>query len=213
MRQSILRPCVLGLAVLACVVAIPGVRAEERKEPQMINQDEMAAMMARARELTSTSEHHAWLQRFEGTWDTETSVMMPGAKPDKGVSTASWLIEGRWLQMRGKGSLMGMPSESYMLLGYDTFKKSFVTTMVSSLDNAMLRAEGDIDPKSGSLLLYGTLDEYLTGEHDKMVKYAWRFPAEDRMVLEIHDLPIGEEHTKVVEITFSRRKGGPEAKP
>jgi hypothetical protein len=39
-----------------------------------------------------------------------------------------------------------------------------------------------------------------------MVKYAWRFVSDDKTVLEVHDLPIGENNTKVVEITFTRQK-------
>ena len=52
--------------------------------------------------------------------------------------------------------------------------------------------------------VYGTIDEYLTGENDKAVKNVWRFPSDDRMILEVHDLAIGEENTKVVEVTFTR---------
>lgn len=179
--------------------------AEDAKTPKTISAEDMNAMMEKAREITATGEFHRWLERFEGTWESETRVIMPGAKPEKGVSTFSWLIDGRWMQMKGSGSMMGMPSESFMLLGYDTFKMSYVLTMVSSMDNAMLRAEGDIDPKTGSLILYGTLDEYLTGEHDKMVKYVWRFKGDDAMTFEVHDLPIGETNTKVVEVSFKRR--------
>ena len=53
-------------------------------------------------------------------------------------------------------------------------------------------------------LTSATLDEYLTGEHDKMVKYVWRFSSKDKMVLEVHDLPIGENNTKVLEISYAR---------
>ena len=91
-----------------------------------------------------------------------------------------------------------------MILGYDNFKQSYVSTMISSLDTAMTHAEGDMDPSGNALLSYGTLDEYLTGEHDKMVKYVWRFPSKDKMVLEVHDLPIGEQNTKVLEISYAR---------
>jgi hypothetical protein len=193
------------LVLLLCAALTGLAIAEESKTPETISAEEMDAMMAKAREITSTGTFHEWLERFEGTWESETRVMMPGAKPDKGTSTFSWLIDGRWMQMKGSGSMMGMPSESFMLLGYDTFKMSYVLTMVSSMDNAMLRAEGDIDPKTGALILYGTLDEYLTGEHDKMVKYVWRFKGDDAMTFEVHDLPIGESNTKVVEVTFKRR--------
>jgi serine/threonine protein kinase len=49
-----------------------------------------------------------------------------------------------------------------------------------------------------------TLDEYLTGEVAKMVKYVWRFESADRFVIEVHDLPIGENNTKVFEIVHTR---------
>jgi len=81
-----------------------------------------------------------------------------------------------------------------------------VQTSVTDFDTAMNRMEGDMDPSGKSLLLYGTLDEYLTGEHDKMVKYVYRFDSADRITLEVHDLPIGEHNTKVVEWIFERVK-------
>ena len=100
---------------------------------------------------------------------------------------------------------MGRAMQSFSIMGYDNFKMSYVVTSVSSMDTAMNRAEGDMDPSGKAMLLYGTLDEYLTGEHDKMVKTVWRFPADDKMIMEIHDLPIGEKNTKVVEIVFTKK--------
>ena len=91
-----------------------------------------------------------------------------------------------------------------VFISYDNFKMSYVVTTVSNMDTAMHTAEGDLDPNTNSLLMYGTLDEYLTGEHDKMVKTVLRFPSEDKIVMEIHDLPIGEANTKVVEFTYTR---------
>jgi hypothetical protein len=99
---------------------------------------------------------------------------------------------------------MGRPIQGFMILGYDNFKQSFVTTQVTSMDTAMTHSEGDLDPGGKVLLTYGTLDEYLTGEVAKMVKLVWRFPSPERMMLEVHDLPIGENNTKVVEVTYTR---------
>ena len=115
-------------------------------------------------------------------------------------------MPGRWLRLAGSGRMMGMAVETFHVLGYDNFKQSFVTTTVTSVDTAMLRAEGDLTPDGKALITYGTLDEYLTGEHDKMVRYVWRFLGDDEFVLEIHDLPIGEVDTKVVETRFLRKR-------
>lgn len=192
-------------AVIVLTLACPPSFAQEKAQPSAVD---MAEMMKRAQQYTQPSEHHQLLQRFIGEWDTEMRITMQGGstQPEKGTSTFSWLMEGRWVQSKGRGSVMGMPSETFMILGYDNFKKSYVTVSVQNLDTAMLSSEGDLDPSGKTLLTYGTLDEYLTGEHDKMVKYVWRFVSDDEMIFEVHDLPIGEKHTKVIEMTFRRKE-------
>jgi hypothetical protein len=167
---------------------------------------EMQAAMEKARRFTQPGANHKTLERFVGKWTTETRIFMAGkATPaEKGTAEFSWLMPGRWLKHESNGSIMGQPMKTFMMMGYDNFKQSFVSSQVSNLDTAMIYAEGDMDPGGKALLLYGTLDEYTTGEHDKMVRYIWRFPAADRLVLEVHDLPIGENNTKVIEVTYSR---------
>lgn len=164
----------------------------------------MQAMMEKMMRYGAPGPQHAWLERFLGEWETEMVVSMPGAKPEKGRSTTTWLLDGRWIQTRGTGAMMGMPYEAVTTMGYDNFKMSFVATTVSSLDTAMNRVEGDLAPAGDTLILYGTIDEYLTGEHDKMTKTIYRFLSDDEYVMEVHDLAIGEENTKVVEVRFQR---------
>jgi hypothetical protein len=167
---------------------------------------DMSAMMEKAKRFTQPGERHKALERFLGKWTTESRLFMGGqpTPPEKGSAEFSWLMAGRWLKAETKGSMMGMPMENFLILGYDNFKQSYVSTNVSSIDTAMTHAEGDMTQSGDALLSYGTLDEYLTGEHDKMVKYAWRFPSKDKLVLEVHDLPIGEKNTKVLEVVYTR---------
>jgi hypothetical protein len=195
-----------AFALLAVLSTTSFIVAQE--PPEGMSPEAMMQMMEKARKFTQPGEHHKLLERFIGTWDTETRFPMGGSAypPEKGVSETAWLIEGRWLKSAAKGTMMGQPMEAHMIMGYDNFKMSYVVTYVSSMDTAMLRSEGDLDPGGKVLITYGTLDEYLTGEHDKMVKYVWRFESDDKVVMEIHDLPIGEKNTKVVEIVSTRRK-------
>lgn len=168
---------------------------------------DLAAMMEKAKKFTEPSKHHKLLEKFLGKWDTETRIFMgtQATPPEKGTSESSWLMDGRWLKTESKGTMMGKPVTSVGILGYDNFKQSYVHTVVTSMDTAMVRSEGDLDPGGKALLLYGTLDEYLTGEHDKMVKTVLRFLTPDKIVMEIHDLPIGEQNTKVVEVIYTRK--------
>ena len=204
MRFSYAPSFVAGAVFASLLVHLSG--AQSAQDPVNSGAD-MAAMMAKARKFTEPGEHHALLQKFVGKWNTEARMMMGDRTmpAEKGTAEFGWLMEGRWLQSRSKGTMMGMPIETFSILGYDNFKQSYVATMISSMDTAMLRSEGDLDPGGKVLLTYGTLDEYLTGEHDKMVKYVWRFESDDRIVFEVHDLPIGENNTKVVEVTYQRQ--------
>jgi hypothetical protein len=166
--------------------------------------EDMAAMMSKAKRFTQPGPHHKALERFLGKWETETT-MMGSPKAEKGKAEFTWLMEGRWLKGEATGTIMGHPLQTFSILGYDSFKQSYVFTQVTNFDTAMYRSEGDMDPSGKALISYGTLDEYLTGEHDKMVRSVWRFPSADKIILEVHDLPIGEQNTKVFEITYTKK--------
>ena len=176
--------------------------------PSTQDPQDVQGQMQKAAKFTQPGKHHKVLERFLGKWETTSSFVMGGRKMgnEKGTAEFSWLIEGRWLQSRMDGKIMGMPLQAHTWLGYDNFKQSFVSTRVSSMDTAMTHAEGDLTQDGKALITYGTLDEYLTGEHDKMVKYVWRFVSDDEMALEVHDLPIGEENTEVLHVAYKRAK-------
>ena len=186
-----------GVALSATLLVVgPGdARSQERDV-------DMAKMMELMGKYNNPGPSHAVLGRFVGEFTTELSMM--GGPPEKGRAHGEWTLGRRFVTLEGEGTLMGMPSETFSMLGYDNFKQSFVTTYASSIETAMRHAEGDLTPDGKALIVYGTLDEYLTGEHDKMVKYVYRFPSDDVFVLEVHDLPIGEAGTKVVEVHFER---------
>jgi hypothetical protein len=189
----------LTLAVLAAACASSVLATD----PQV----DLKAELDKAKRYTAPGPNHKELERFLGQWDTETRLMLPTpTQPEKGTASYSWLMEGRWVKGESSGTMMGMPIRTFGILGYDNFKMSYVTANVNSFDTTLTTSEGDMDPSGKAILSYGTLDEYLTGEHDKMVKYVWRFLSADEMVLEVHDLPIGEKNTQVIEIRFKRRK-------
>ena len=202
------------LAVSLLVAVLAGSRPDEPQDPKPAvpagqdpaRQPDMAAMMAQARRFTAPGKQHKELERFLGKWQTETRMFMGDkAMPaEAGTAEFSWLMPGRWLRSNWSSSMLGNQYEGFLVLGYDNFKMSFVMTTVTGMDTAMNRCEGDLDPGGKAMLLYGTIDEYLTGEHDKMVKYIWRFPSADKLVFEVHDLPIGENRTKVVEVVYTR---------
>ncbi len=188
------------------LILILGLTSMVLSAQQQPSGEDLSAMMAKAQQYTQPAEHHQKLERLVGNWNTEMRITMQGAPSaaSAGTSTVKWIMPGRWLQMEANGSLMGLPMHSITLMGYDNFKHSYVTTSISTLDTAMNRSEGDFTPDDKALVVYGTLDEYLTGEHDKMVKTIYRFVSDDEIMIEVHDLPIGEVNTKVLEFKMVR---------
>lgn len=195
-----------AIVLAAAALALPVTTLVNAQDP---GGPSMAEMMERWMQSNALTEKHKALEYFLGRWDTETRMWMaPGAPPDvtKGTMEYSWLIDGRWMQMRGEGSMMGQPITEFGVFGYDNFKQKYVSTYLNSMTTVLLPSEGNFDQSGKNLILYGPMDEPMTGEHDKMVKYVTRIQGPDRHVFEVHDLAIGEQNTKVVEVTYTRKK-------
>jgi hypothetical protein len=153
---------------------------------------------------------HERLKELLGTYDTVTRLQMGPNMPPmelKGSGEFSWLAEGKWLQFRWSGMMMNMkPGSILWVLGYDNFKERYVTTMVDSMQTCMSSASGHFDQAGDNLILWGTIDEPMTPEQDKEVKYVYRGFGKDKFSFEVHDMMIGESNTKVVDIEFTRKK-------
>lgn len=214
MKLSIrLASCTFGLVALA-LASMAAVQEKKKDEKQPLAPQFAADGMQRWMEVNRPDHRHAKLAEWIGTWDTEMRMWMggPGSQPSvtRGVATFSWLIESRWLKQEADGEFdLGttkLEVKSFGLLGFDRYKQKYVGTSVDSMTTAALAFEGNFDFGDKNLILWGPMDEPMSGEHDKTVKYVWRFPAADKLVYEVHDMSIGEENTKVVEVTYTRRK-------
>ena len=201
--------CAAAIVSVASTLLGMGAYQSETNSSNPADHD-VAAMMKRWTDSCTPNENHARLAGFVGTWDTETSMWMEGpggkAAKSKGTSEIRWLDANRWLIEESKGEMMGMPMRATTILGYDNYKTKYVSTTVNSLTTQLLTAEGNFDKDRKNLITYGTMDEPMTGEHDKCVRYVTRLVDADKFVFEVHDLAIGETNTKVVEVVYTRKK-------
>jgi hypothetical protein len=152
---------------------------------------------------------HRELERFLGEWDTVTRVWLePGGEPyaeSAGTASHRWLEEGRWLALESEGSVMEIPHHGFGMLGYDNFKQKYVGSFVDNITTSIVTMEGSWeDAGTTPLRLFGTVDEPLTGEHDRAVSYTFSFSGADSLTLRVFDLPRGPE-SLVLEVGFSRK--------
>lgn len=165
--------------------------------------------MARWMETMKPSLAHERLSELVGKYElTMRMWMAPGQPPSetKGASEFVWFAEGKWLQENWDIAMFGQPSKGLSILGYDNFKQRYVWSKVDSLQTCLSSAFGHFDASGDNLILWGTIDEPMTPEQDKQVKYVYRGFGQDKFVLEVHDMMIGETNTKVLEFEYRRRK-------
>ena len=197
----------VALLLVALHLVAPAVSGEGEASDEQ--RQKMLEMMEMERKAGTPGPQHEALAFFLGTWDVSTRMVMPGApamEPTKGTAEYSWLFEGRWLQQRFHGNMMGQTLETFGLTGFDNYKGKYVLTWVDSISTRMTRCEGVVcDPTGVSLVFYGEGDEPMMRLHDKAFKVVQRREGEDAFVQEIWDLGIGPGGAIVVEMTFTRR--------
>ncbi|HEX8088818.1 MAG TPA: DUF1579 domain-containing protein, partial [Blastocatellia bacterium] len=167
---------------------------------------DMQEMMKKWMEASTPGEAHKHLGQFVGKWETVTRMWWegPGKPPaeSKGASETKWIMDGRFLLEESTGQMMGMPYRGMGITGYDNFRKKYVVSYIDNMGTAMYTGEGKLDAASKVLTSYGKMDEPMTGEHDKMVKYVIRTMGKDKYIFEIFDEVGGPNEFKAVEITY-----------
>jgi len=174
---------------------------EVRMPPEM--QAEWEAYVA----LQEPSEHHASLAAWIGEWDCAIEVFMDPAAPpmqSRGSARFSWLFEGRWLQQQFNGEVMGRPFEGYGISGYDNFRKQYVDMWVDSMSTSLMTMTGGSMPGSDVTVMFGTMDEPMTGEIGKTIRNVVTRHTDDHFTFEMQEVMYGEPFT-VMRIEYRRR--------
>jgi len=202
----------LALVGLLLVLGGLGVAASVVARQQMPDPEEMVRLWA---EYSTPGERHDELGRLVGEWEYAMQVVMPGAAesaPTPGVAVCEWGVPERVVECNAEGEFMGEPHHRHTLWGFDKFKKKYVAVFSDTSSTAINTAEGVVvDPTGRVLVLYGTLDEFLTGEHDKPVRYVLRWIDGDHYEMDVWDLGIGERGEVVIHMEYARStEGGPD---
>ena len=204
--------CAIALAVLAAGAA--GQASAQGKQSagkdESTASPEMQEMMKKWMDSATPGAPHKALEHFVGKWDLSTKMWMegPGKPPTetKGTSEVKWILGGRYTLEEMKGQIMGMPHNGMGITGYDNFKKQYVGFWIDNTSTAMYSTLGDFDPSGKVLTTIGKMDEPMTGEKDKPVKYVIQIIDKDKHVFSVYDLVGTPNEFKVVEITYTRKK-------
>jgi hypothetical protein len=207
----------MKLRILLCAIAAAGTLvlgagaalSQEKAKAEPVQTADMQEMMKKWMEVATPGEPHKLLNQFVGKWEIVARMWMDGSgkQPDesKGTSEIKWILDGRFLLEELASQVMGMPWKGMVITGYDNYKKKYVFSYVDNLGTANYTGEGTSDLSGKILTLQGKMDDPMTGERDKPVRYVTRIVSKDRHVFEIYDMAGTPQEFKAVEITYTRK--------
>ncbi len=199
----------LLLAISVLAAPLVAQTTEKEKAPHVAQGANQEEMMKKWAAVSTPGEAHKKLDDLAGNWDVESKVWNGGPdKPPtitKATSTFTWVLGGRFLRQEMKGEMMGMPLEGVGYTGYDNYNKKYIEFWIDNSSTAMFTMSGFVDQTGKVFTFYGSMDEWMTGENGKPVKYVTRILNKDKNIFEIHDLTITGANTKIVEMTYTRK--------
>ena len=155
-------------------------------------------------------EQHAGMAYYLGDWDVTfriTMAGMDGMAPTQGTCSYEWLIDGRWMLSRMKGSMMGTAMEWVHIHGYNNMTMNYETIGFDSMSTDTKFSTGNPSTQDGKTFnFFGTMNEYLTGQINKQFRTVTHQRSADRFDLEIWDPEIGPNGAKVMQFEYSRKK-------
>ena len=179
---------VVASVLVANQVASQSAKAKGKAKPP--SKEEQEAMMKKYMEMAAPGKAHKAMEQFVGRWETTVRAWMrgPGSPPSesKGTTEVKSIFDGRFVVEELSGQFMEMPFKGFGITGYDNFRKQYIGVWLDNMGTAMLTMQGHLDKSGKVLTMHGLMDEPMTGERNKKVKYVTRIVSKDKRVFELY---------------------------
>ncbi|MBI3891736.1 MAG: DUF1579 domain-containing protein [Candidatus Wallbacteria bacterium] len=203
-HRSLARALVLGLTLLASG-SLPAAGTGDAKpaEKPAPGCADMAAVM----KFAEPTEFHKHLAEMAGCWDATCKAWFAPGQPtvSQAHSDTTMILGGRFLQERFEGSFGGMPFSGAGLVGYDTYRKLWVSTWADTMGTNILTYLGKCDGK-GRMTSIGDYINVATGKKARQ-KNIMRVLGPDKHVFEMYDQQPNGSWIELMEITYTRHCG------
>lgn len=178
-------------------LAASGVYAQDQKQNSAISQEEMQKLWM---EYMTPGWAHKILAEHTGDWKAVMTFWMdPKSEPTKseGTATAEMILGGRYLQIKFKGTMMGMPYEGLSTDAYDNSKKVFINTWIDNTATGMMYSEGKYDKNTKTITYEGKTFNPMTKAEEKY-RETMCYKDKDKMVMEVFSYKDGKEYKSLI---------------
>jgi len=178
--------------------------------PQPYTMPDSATVMKNWMAFATPGDAHKTMASWAGTWDGESTMWMdPKAPPmtSKVKAVNRMILGGRYLESVNTGNMMGGPFEGRSTMGYDNFKKEFISTWVDNMGTGVMVMKGTWDEATKSLTLKGKMTNACTTDgKDTWVREVYKVVDENNHVMEMYGYGPDAKEFKTMEIKMTRKK-------
>jgi hypothetical protein len=201
MKRITLTICAAAFLLISCK------NEKEAGDEKTISED--ASTKAKNwQEYMTPSAMHQMMASWDGTWDGDITMWMPGAPEmkSKGTAVNRMIMGGRYQEGLMTGDMMGMPFEGRSLLAYDNHRKEFQNTWIDNMGTGIMLAKGTWDSTTKTITLKGTFINPETKE-DCEARQTFQVVDDNTQILEMFgpDPKTGQE-MKTMKIVYTRKK-------
>jgi hypothetical protein len=200
----------LGVLILVLTLTVSDESFSQEKKKSAKKMPSEEEMMKRWQGTMTPGVQHKMLEECAGTWVAEIKMWMKGPSGEpmvlKGTSENKMVLGGRYLQQDVTSEMMGQPFVGTGFTGYDNFNKKYVGFWIDNMGTGMSTMDGVLDKGGKSVTMWGKMDDPMTGEKGKKVKYVTRFIDKDTQVFETYDVSAYGDKKPTMLITYKRKK-------
>ena len=193
-----------ALAILLCLLTAVATIGQN----QQPTADQMKAMWEAMEKASAPAAEHKALDPMVGTFNTVIRFYpAPGAPPSesKGTSVTRWILGGRYIEQKFKGTSMGRPFEGIGYTAYDKIKKQYVTTWMDSMSTGIMSSTGTADAAGKNWKFTGSMDDPMTGT-STTTHQTVTVESKDKHVFEMWAPGPDGKSFKMMEIVYTRKK-------
>ncbi|MFQ5473207.1 MAG: DUF1579 domain-containing protein [Dehalococcoidia bacterium] len=182
-------PMVRLSAMFMCAAAVLcGPALAQEKETN--RQPDEAAMMEAWAKIAAPGEHHQHLKLYAGKWKQANKWRMTPEAPwieSEGQASAEFIFDGRFLMQKVKGAPVfgDQPFEGLGIVGYDNYKKQYVSTWIDSMGTMIVMMHGTCDGSGKTITFRGEMDDPMSGSKLKL-RVVYRSQGPDKYDMEYY---------------------------
>ena len=202
------RLALIGMALVASTAVITSQVVSQDTATKPV-QDDHQKLMEQWMKLSAPSENHRKLDVLAGNWNINVKHWHdPASEPEVSSGTAemNWVLGKRFIEMHVTSEAMGQPFEGMGVMGYDNFRKQYVTGWIDNMNTAVFTSTGTVDPTGKTFTFTGKADDILTGKRDQTHRAVLKIVSNDKIVEEMYGPGTDGKEIKAMEITYERAR-------